>query len=641
MLNKYYELVSTNNELLKATCESALWSFSAAIYVSPDPDTKRQENTKMTMRNLQEMLGRGSKSEFSDLAETSLKRAVEFDFSDLGALFSEGKFVDKVNLLYRLATQLSEEHTSLLRKNIVKLAALLIKYAYYLQYEELNKMLFVFAAVEHQEGFIYFEQLIDEWHRLKHEPAFFFTADETEKLTTFRMRLRGKKLATNKRSFSSKLVKSVCIEKDAQHKIELNVIMPIDQDLGQIAQTLTAYLHLRGEKKRQLQIPLLMFARLATLRTLEAGSIIYQQGEHGDSLALIVHGKLRILVGDGDDQHLVATLTKGDAVGDMSLFSDDAERSATVQAKGQVVLVEITKKSLVDFSNYQTIILQRIFEQLLERADIGRQSLVNAQIYDKPMQNPASLISEVACSGISGHRIRTTIKKMDKIIAFAGENYDSLYLLKDGRLGFFDGDEMVGEFGVGQVYDLLSFFTKDGKYWHTLKVISDECTVVALPAKKAERLTRKDPSLLWLMSERLVATIKNDNEKLRNKNLYQLQRACMTNDVENLLDAIKSGAKVDTPCPVLDALPRFTRPVHVATKHGSTEAVEKLLFHGADINTTDEDGNTAAHIAVMEQQWAIFLLLSKHGADLTICNRNNETPNDLAAIDNFATMSGF
>ena len=68
-------------------------------------------------------------------------------------------------------------------------------------------------------------------------------------------------------------------------------------------------------------------------RDIPKGTTIYKQGEHGKSICLVVSGQLEVFKrGDTDKEALVATLTKGQAVGEMAII-DGLTRSATIRAK--------------------------------------------------------------------------------------------------------------------------------------------------------------------------------------------------------------------------------------------------------------------------------------------------------------------
>ena len=63
-----------------------------------------------------------------------------------------------------------------------------------------------------------------------------------------------------------------------------------------------------------------------------------------------------------------------------------------------------------------------------------------------------------------------------------------------------------------------------------------------------------------------------------------------------------------------------------ASVNGDIEKVKKILEDGADINATDEDGNTALSMAVINAQYDVVELLLDNGADINTKNVDGDTP---------------
>src|SRR5690606_20436876 len=71
---------------------------------------------------------------------------------------------------------------------------------------------------------------------------------------------------------------------------------------------------------------------------LPGGSVLMTQGEPGDAMYLLVSGRLRVSRADeAGQEQVLRELTRGQVVGEMSLYTDDP-RSATVVAVRDSVL---------------------------------------------------------------------------------------------------------------------------------------------------------------------------------------------------------------------------------------------------------------------------------------------------------------
>jgi NTE family protein len=100
---------------------------------------------------------------------------------------------------------------------------------------------------------------------------------------------------------------------------------------------------------------------------LAGGQTLMTQGEPGDAMYLTVSGRLRTYISDEDGkQRLVREITRGQVVGEMSLYTDEP-RSATLVAIRDTVLVRLGKaefKQLLSISSQVSIALTR---QIIKR----------------------------------------------------------------------------------------------------------------------------------------------------------------------------------------------------------------------------------------------------------------------------------
>ena len=93
-------------------------------------------------------------------------------------------------------------------------------------------------------------------------------------------------------------------------------------------------------------VQLLPLAEASTLRSLSSGELLFNQGDHGDYLCLILEGEIDIV----RDGKRIARLGAEEVLGELSLL-DDSERSASAMAHGATQLLIIgrgTFNNLVD-----------------------------------------------------------------------------------------------------------------------------------------------------------------------------------------------------------------------------------------------------------------------------------------------------
>lgn len=82
-------------------------------------------------------------------------------------------------------------------------------------------------------------------------------------------------------------------------------------------------------------------------RTLRSGEPLFHEHDAGRSAFLIESGSVRIVVGSGEDEVILADLGAGDLVGEMAMI-DDAPRTATATALTDTVLLVIDRDHLAE-----------------------------------------------------------------------------------------------------------------------------------------------------------------------------------------------------------------------------------------------------------------------------------------------------
>ncbi|MDF1594900.1 MAG: cyclic nucleotide-binding and patatin-like phospholipase domain-containing protein [Acidimicrobiia bacterium] len=105
-------------------------------------------------------------------------------------------------------------------------------------------------------------------------------------------------------------------------------------------------------------------------RRLVGGEILMREGEAGDSMFVVVNGRLRadVLAGDGSST-VVGEISAGETVGEMALLSDHP-RSATVRAVRDSNLIELSREVFHDLVSREPAALAAIARMIVAR--LGR-----------------------------------------------------------------------------------------------------------------------------------------------------------------------------------------------------------------------------------------------------------------------------
>ncbi len=96
------------------------------------------------------------------------------------------------------------------------------------------------------------------------------------------------------------------------------------------------------------------------------GEVVFNEGDAGDSLYLIINGSVGVMKDGGGSARLVATLGEGECVGEMAILSDEP-RSASVETIDDTGFLVIDKKSFKTLIRKHPEIAFHIFDILVKR----------------------------------------------------------------------------------------------------------------------------------------------------------------------------------------------------------------------------------------------------------------------------------
>lgn len=100
---------------------------------------------------------------------------------------------------------------------------------------------------------------------------------------------------------------------------------------------------------------------------LAGGSMLFDEGEQGDTLYIVAHGRLRVSVGvPQGERRTVAELGRGESVGDMALLTGEA-RSARVEAMRDSVLLALPRSAFEHVVERYPRVMTQLARQLVER----------------------------------------------------------------------------------------------------------------------------------------------------------------------------------------------------------------------------------------------------------------------------------
>ena len=122
-------------------------------------------------------------------------------------------------------------------------------------------------------------------------------------------------------------------------------------------------------------------AALGVQRHYRNGALLIQEGETGDSIYIVLQGRLRAFLGDGNGKELTLGFYGPlDYVGEMSL--DGGPRSANVETVGPTTCSVITRATLLGYIAAHPEFALELMVRLIRRARLATESAGNVALID-------------------------------------------------------------------------------------------------------------------------------------------------------------------------------------------------------------------------------------------------------------------
>ncbi|MBX2885885.1 MAG: cyclic nucleotide-binding domain-containing protein [Granulosicoccus sp.] len=110
---------------------------------------------------------------------------------------------------------------------------------------------------------------------------------------------------------------------------------------------------------------LLLLSENCDTLTLPEGERLFNQGDPGDALYIIIEGKADILISSGEEQFL-RECSANDAIGELALISDKP-RSATVVASTDLLLLRLKREIFLDIVRSNGEISLQVMKVVIDR----------------------------------------------------------------------------------------------------------------------------------------------------------------------------------------------------------------------------------------------------------------------------------
>ncbi|XP_070613966.1 ankyrin-2 isoform X3 [Erythrolamprus reginae] len=122
--------------------------------------------------------------------------------------------------------------------------------------------------------------------------------------------------------------------------------------------------------------------------------------------------------------------------------------------------------------------------------------------------------------------------------------------------------------------------------------------------------------------------ISRENRKRKSDSNASFLRAARAGNLDKVVEYLKGGIDINT------CNQNGLNALHLAAKEGHVGLVQELLERGSAVDSATKKGNTALHIASLAGQAEVVKVLVKEGADINAQSQNGFTPLYMAAQEN-------
>jgi CRP-like cAMP-binding protein len=163
-------------------------------------------------------------------------------------------------------------------------------------------------------------------------------------------------------------------------------------------------------------------ASRGTERTFPSGTIVFHEGDVGDSLHVIMHGRVRIGVTSAEgSEATLSFIERGDCFGDMAIV-DGGPRTATATAVEPTRTFVVTRDDFVGWLAERPAAAIALLETLSLRLRRTDEALTDLSFLDLPHRLAKRLVALAEANPGSNGRIRVTQSELAALLSVSRES---------------------------------------------------------------------------------------------------------------------------------------------------------------------------------------------------------------------------
>jgi CRP/FNR family cyclic AMP-dependent transcriptional regulator len=208
-----------------------------------------------------------------------------------------------------------------------------------------------------------------------------------------------------------------------------------------------------------------LFSRFG--REFHAGDVLFHEGELGEEMYVIQSGSVEITKRTGDVDVPIATLGRGEFLGEMAILNDKP-RTATARAQDEVRCLVLDARTLETMIKNNSEIALRLIKKLASRLDAA-DSLVQILLNPDPQARVLLALKRAAESfgdrTQDGIRVRTTVEQIAREVGVdAAQVTEVLWRLSRVHIVQDPGDGSLVVSDLGKLHEFLELVEMPHKF---------------------------------------------------------------------------------------------------------------------------------------------------------------------------------
>jgi len=225
--------------------------------------------------------------------------------------------------------------------------------------------------------------------------------------------------------------------------------------------------------------------------TYKAGQIVFRQGDHADKLYMLYSGEAHLL-------ELGLTLSSGNLIGEMGIFSREKVRMASLEC-----ITDVTMYSVTDFKIHELYFQNPAFgfhliQLVIDRLQWNMVSFIEGHRKLQSMQIDLDEMLKPVADNVQF--------KAGNYIFRKGEPADCMYYIRSGSACV---EELNKEVGQGEIFGEMGVFSDDHTRLASLKCITD-VDLFALKSDKLVMLYARNPDFSFYLIQLIVTRLKSN-----------------------------------------------------------------------------------------------------------------------------------